>query len=670
MVADIIIAVLISWLARLRHLGGQGLLDPARVSELDALGMIWSSHAGCRWPPAFFAGGRRRLAYASDEVSVGPGPLVRREAGSTLGWTAAGKLTPTLECIVALVSGATAAGCLTGDGIAPPGRPGRCRKLAFYGGSVFDGTGTFGLRPAAAAGDSDLHATGGGGDPFGTGAAPPDRAARAEEAVGRLVGGRYRLLERLGAGGMGTVWRARDEVVDRDVALKEPRVPEHVGAAEQRTAFARMEREARAAARIDHPSVVTIHDVVTEDGRPWIVMELVRGRSLAEVLEEGTLAPREAARIALAVLGALGAAHECGVLHRDVKPGNVMLGRHERVVLADFGIAQVEGEQKLTETGGFIGSPEYLAPERVLGRRAGPASDLWSLGVTLYQAVEGVSPFRRQTTPATLQAVLLAELPPLRQAGPLAPVIAAMLRREEEQRSTVQDARAQLQSLAAPAPTAHPATVLGAAAAAPAPGSAPWRRHPRRWAAAAAGTLAAVTALVLVLCPFDDGLAAGWRSYDEYRMRLSVAAPADWTIETTDNTGDQNGAYRGTRYTAPKGDVWLAVDRKEKETQTPRAIVEQWKHDDDVRTPPLGGAPTVATVESATEQGRDAAILTETYSKDGDGTPRRLSKMLVLVSSHQERLTLRVDVPDGRDAAATASGLLAKARAGYRVRDL
>ncbi|MFF5636940.1 serine/threonine-protein kinase [Streptomyces sp. NPDC012825] len=210
---------------------------------------------------------------------------------------------------------------------------------------------------------------------------------------------------------MGTVWRARDEVVDRDVAVKEPRVPEHFSAAERRTAHERMRREARAAARIDHPSVVTLHDVVVEDGRPWIVRELLRGRSLAEILDEGTLDPREAARIGRAVLDALHAAHEAGVLHRDVKPGNVMVRRHGRVVLTDSGVAQVEGGQKLTETGSFIGSPEYLAPERVLGRRPGPESDLWSLGVTPYQAVEGVSPFRRQTTPSTLQAILLAELP-------------------------------------------------------------------------------------------------------------------------------------------------------------------------------------------------------------------------------------------------------------------
>lgn len=239
-------------------------------------------------------------------------------------------------------------------------------------------------------------------------AAGPGAGPGAAPSVGRLVAGRYRLLSRLGHGGMGTVWRAKDETVDREVAVKEPRVPEHLGEQERATVFERMRREARAAARLDHPAVVTVHDVAVVDGRPWIVMELVHGRSLGDALQEGTLDVREAARIGLEVLGALRAAHAAGVLHRDVKPDNVLLGRHDRVVLTDFGIAQIEGETRLTDTGGFVGSPEYIAPERVLGRRPGPAADLWSLGVLLYAATEGVSPFRRSNTPATLQAVLNA----------------------------------------------------------------------------------------------------------------------------------------------------------------------------------------------------------------------------------------------------------------------
>ena len=234
---------------------------------------------------------------------------------------------------------------------------------------------------------------------------------------------------------MGTVWRAKDETVDREVAVKEPRVPDHLPERERANVFERMRREARAAARLDHPAVVNVHDVAVVDGRPWIVMELVHGRSLGDALQEGTLGAREAARIGLEVLGALEAAHAAGILHRDVKPDNVLLGRHDRVVLTDFGIAQIEGETNLTDTGGFVGSPEYIAPERVLGQRPGPASDLWSLGVVLYAATEGVSPFRRSNTPATLQSVLNATpAPPASAPGPLAEAINGLLVKDPAQR--------------------------------------------------------------------------------------------------------------------------------------------------------------------------------------------------------------------------------------------
>ncbi|WP_344098119.1 serine/threonine-protein kinase, partial [Streptomyces stramineus] len=272
--------------------------------------------------------------------------------------------------------------------------------------------------------------------------APTQYAATQDPGTGRLVGGRYRLVSRLGHGGMGTVWKARDEVVDRDVAIKEPRVPDHVPEHQRQTVYQRMQREARAAARIDHPSVVTVHDVVVEDGRPWIVMELVRGHSLGDRLAEGTLDPREAARIGLAVLGALSAAHAAGVLHRDVKPDNVLLGGDERVVLTDFGIARIEGEQGLTETGAFVGSPEYVAPERVLGRRPGPESDLWALGVVLYAAVEGLSPFRRSHTPATLQAILTAEPQALtRGSGALGALVMQLLRKDPAPRPPAGEGR-------------------------------------------------------------------------------------------------------------------------------------------------------------------------------------------------------------------------------------
>ncbi len=170
---------------------------------------------------------------------------------------------------------------------------------------------------------------------------------------GRLVGGRYRLLERIGSGGMGTVWRAFDELVDREVAVKQPRLPGDPADEEFQRASHRLYREARAAARVDHPSAVAIHDVVIEDELPWIVMELVRGESLHELLGRGPVAPAEAARIGRAVLGALCAAHSVGIVHRDVKPANVLLGPHDRVVLTDFGIAHIQGEESLTASGEF-----------------------------------------------------------------------------------------------------------------------------------------------------------------------------------------------------------------------------------------------------------------------------------------------------------------------------
>ncbi|ADI10668.1 serine/threonine protein kinase [Streptomyces bingchenggensis BCW-1] len=270
-------------------------------------------------------------------------------------------------------------------------------------------------------------------------------AASPEAGGERLVAGRYRLLSVLGEGGMGTVWRARDEVLHREVAVKEVRASAELPAERSARMYTRLEREAWAAARINARGVVTVYDVATFDGRPWIVMELVRGRSLADVIGAGgALAPKEAARIGVEVLAALCAAHGAGVLHRDVKPANVLLADEGRVVLTDFGIATVEGDTALTMTGEVVGSPEYLAPERALGRTPGTASDLWSLGVLLYAAVQGRSPFRRTTALATLRAVVDDELPPPHRAGPLTSVIEGLMRKDPEERMTAEQAEREL----------------------------------------------------------------------------------------------------------------------------------------------------------------------------------------------------------------------------------
>ncbi|GGS13367.1 serine/threonine protein kinase [Streptomyces parvus] len=252
-----------------------------------------------------------------------------------------------------------------------------------------------------------------------------------------MLAGRYRLGDVLGRGGMGKVWRAHDEVLHRTVAVKELTAGLYVAEADRLVLHARTQKEARAAARITHPGVVTVHDVIEYDNRPWIVMQYVDGPSLAdEAKEKGDIAPREAARIGLHVLSALRAAHGAGVLHRDVKPGNVLLARDGQVLLTDFGIAAIEGDSTITRTGELVGSIDYLAPERVRGGDPGPASDLWSLGATLYTAVEGTSPFRRTSPISTMQAVVTEEPPAPVNAGPLGAVITALLRKDPAERPT------------------------------------------------------------------------------------------------------------------------------------------------------------------------------------------------------------------------------------------
>ncbi|MFJ9077157.1 serine/threonine-protein kinase [Streptomyces sp. NPDC102278] len=287
---------------------------------------------------------------------------------------------------------------------------------------------------------------------------------------GRVIAGRYRLLGPLGRGGMGIVWRARDEVLGREVAVKEVRAPAGLDAAEVDRLYRRLEREAWAAARVSHRGVVTVYDVASEGSRPWIVMELIRGLSLAEVLEgEGPMSPQRAAHIGEQVLAALRSAHESGVLHRDVKPANVLIANDGRVVLGDFGIASLEGSSAITMTGEVVGSPEFLAPERALGRDPGPASDLWSLGVLLYAAVEGASPFRRDTPLATLQAVVDQELTPARRAGPLEPVLEGLLRKDPAERLSAAEASRMLRIIGA----GGTARASGGPASGPSRGPAP-----------------------------------------------------------------------------------------------------------------------------------------------------------------------------------------------------
>ncbi|ALC21417.1 serine/threonine-protein kinase [Streptomyces pristinaespiralis] len=314
-------------------------------------------------------------------------------------------------------------------------------SAAKSGASPADGGRGAGSQAAAAkAAPADRTGRAGGGA-----AAPVSKGRGATGSEGRLLAGRYRLGGVLGRGGMGTVWRAVDETLGRTVAVKELRFPNSIDDDEKRRLITRTLREAKAIARIRNNSAVTVYDVVDEDDRPWIVMELVEGKSLAEVVrEDGVLTPRRAAEVGLAILDVLRSAHREGILHRDVKPSNVLIGRDGRVVLTDFGIAQVEGDPSITSTGMLVGAPSYISPERARGHKPGPAADLWSLGGLLYASVEGCPPYDKGSAIATLTAVMTEPLDPPKNAGPLEEVIYGLLAKDPAQRLDDAGARALL----------------------------------------------------------------------------------------------------------------------------------------------------------------------------------------------------------------------------------
>ncbi|MEU1725669.1 serine/threonine-protein kinase [Nonomuraea sp. NPDC005692] len=268
--------------------------------------------------------------------------------------------------------------------------------------------------------------------------------------AGWLLAGRYRLLSELGRGGMGRVWRAHDELLDRQVAVKEVTLGHTLGAERERL-LGRTMREARLAARLSHPHIAAVYDVVVADERPWIVLQLVPSRSLADVIaERGPLSPPDAARLGLQVLEALSAAHADGIVHRDVKPGNILLNGDRHALLTDFGLATTLDDQaNITQSGMVVGTPAYIAPERLRGGHATPQADLWSLGATLYAAVEGQSPFPHSGHLAALTAVLTSEPAPFHLAGPLAPVIAGLLAKDPARRIDGEEARRRLTRVAA-----------------------------------------------------------------------------------------------------------------------------------------------------------------------------------------------------------------------------
>lgn len=292
------------------------------------------------------------------------------------------------------------------------------------------------------------------------------QSSHGQSSQGRCLAGRYRLTEVIGSGGAGTVWAAVDEVLGREVAVKDVVAPPWVGEGGRDALRERTMREARATARIGHPNVVTVYDVVEEDGRPWIVMQLVHARSLSQVLrDEGPRTPREVAEIGLQLLGALHAAHELGIMHRDVKPSNVLVDDEGHAVLTDFGIASIEGDAALTGTGVLVGAPAYIPPERVQGSPAVPASDMWSLGATLYTAVEGRPPYQREGALSTVAAAVQDDPDPMVRAGSLTPLLCMLLHHDPAQRPTALEAERILREIITlPTPTTAVALAVAAAA--------------------------------------------------------------------------------------------------------------------------------------------------------------------------------------------------------------
>jgi serine/threonine protein kinase len=283
-------------------------------------------------------------------------------------------------------------------------------------------------------------------------------ATSGRAAPGTLIGGRYTLRAAVGHGGMGTVWRAADTLLRRDVAIKEVILPPGLAPSDRDAMYERTMREARAAAALQHPAVVQVYDVVHENGRPWIVMELLDARSLADmVIEDGPVTPRVVAKIGIALLGALEVAHAHGVLHRDVKPANVLICSDGRCVLTDFGVARMPTDVQLTTPGMVLGSPHFISPERAMGSEFGPPSDLFSLGVTLYTAIEGRPPFDKGDPIETMHAVVEDPPTPAVRAGSLTPVLMGLLEKDPARRMDVQTARTMLrQQLAGPLASKSP----------------------------------------------------------------------------------------------------------------------------------------------------------------------------------------------------------------------
>ncbi|WP_437085492.1 serine/threonine-protein kinase [Streptomyces sp. enrichment culture] len=373
-----------------------------------------------------------------------------------------------------------------------------------------------------------------------------------------LVANRYRLEAQLGRGGMGVVWRATDELLGRRVAVKE--LPFDVGLsdAEARQWRDRTLREARAVARLSHPHIIVVHDVVADGERTYIVMELLDEGSLADrIARYGPVGPVEAARIGIALLGALRTAHAAGVLHRDVKPSNVLVAEDGRIVLTDFGVAQIPGATTLTESGSFVGSPEYTAPERMSGGGAGPESDLWSLGALLCTVLSGESPFRRDSLGGILHAVVSGEIQPPPQAGPLLPVIRGLLERDPRRRLEAAEAERML----------HAYLATGLSPVPPGTGRPRSRRSLLTAALLAAATAGAgISAAVLLIDDIGDGDENGdgdgnGNGNGNENGGTTPTAPAAPTLPTTHNPSTTHNPPTGPDLSPPMPTATVTVTR-------------------------------------------------------------------------------------------------------------
>jgi hypothetical protein len=481
--------------------------------------------------------------------------------------------------------------------------------------------------------------------------------------VGRVLAGRYRLLGPIGHGGMGAVWHAVDEFLGRDVAVKQVLIPAGISADERVDLCARSLREARIAARLRHPAVVTIYDVLTDAGRPQIVMELVTSPSLQDLITaDGPLRPDRVAEIGLAVVGALRAAHAAGVLHRDVKPSNVLVGADGRVVLTDFGVARREGDPQITATGRVIGSPGYIAPELAQGTaRASPASDLWSLGATLYTAIEGRPPYQEDSIFALLAAAGTKDPAPMRNAGSLAPVIHGLMAREpadrlsdEQAEKLLREARDELASQdqrGSSTASQHTPSRITTAPIEPDAGASPRRGR----GAGLLRVLAAVVAVVAVVAVAAAGgfALASWLgerppasptfSYHDTVHGFSIAVPVGWQQATGRGVGtDCPAAF--VEFTMPGVGMRpdMSIDWCPTPTAPPIAELEilDKNFQQDRKERPRYQRVRIERVAAA---GQDAAELEYTFLQPGSGDTWRV--LVRQVATPNGRFSIRWRTP-------------------------